>query len=323
MKNAIAPWKNAIAEAKERFNTIALNAGNQIDYQSEAMFAMQSIENNEKLQKCHPDSIRNSVINVASIGLSLNPAKKQAYLVPRGGLAVLDISYIGLVRLATDSKGIKYVCADVVRLNDKFMFNGKDEKPEHSFDPFASDSDRGEIRGVYCYAKLQDGEYLTEVMSKKQIEDVRMASTAPNSPAWKNWYDEMSKKAVIKRAQKLWPQTDGRLQEAIQILNEHEGLKDVNETGHDITMPQRASKGNAIEGSCETVDPESGEVQEQEPAVQSISPGQQKVLTAKLKTLEVDESELLTEFSIDTLADLPADKINEALKWVEGSSSEN
>jgi recombination protein RecT len=319
MTKALAPWENAIATAKNRFNDIIQSSGNAVNYQSEAMFAMQAIENSDYLQKCHPDSIRNAVINVASIGLTLNPAMKMAYLVPRDGLATLDISYIGLVKLATDSSGIKYVCADVVRREDKFLFKGKDDKPVHEYNPFSSNEDRGEILGVYCYVKLQDGDYLTEVMDRKTIEGIRQISKAPNSPAWKNHYGEMAKKAVIKRAQKLWPKSDGRLQSAIHVLNEHEGLKDINnEPEPTIPQPKRKSDSDAID-----VDPETGEIQEPVQEEQGINAGQQKVLKAKIKALGVDENELLSEFNIDSIPDLPASKINDALKWVEGASSGN
>jgi recombination protein RecT len=37
---------------------------------------------------------------VAAIGITLNPASKLAYLVPRDGMVCLDISYMGLLHRA-------------------------------------------------------------------------------------------------------------------------------------------------------------------------------------------------------------------------------
>lgn len=321
MSKNIQPWVDAIAQAKGRFNQISLSNGSQVDYQTEAMFAMQVLQSNDGLMKCHPDSLRNAVINIASIGLSLNPAKKQAYLVPRGGVAVLDISYIGLVQLATDSKGIRYVCADVVRKTDTFIYKGKDERPTHEFNAFDSPSKRGEIIGVYCYARLQGGDYLTEIMSRDDIDKVRNASAAANSPAWKNWYEEMAKKSIIKRAHKLWPKTDPRLQEAIHALNEFEGLADKNGSNEEITMPKRSSAKPPVDAEFEEVPGAKSDSPAEQGGDALATEGQVKVLKGKLKALKVEENALLAAFEIGSINDLPAASINEALDWVTGEAS--
>lgn len=201
-----------------------------MDYRKEALFAMQALGKNDflnKIAKQNPVSLRNAVLNVAAIGISLNPALADAYLVPRDNMVCLDISYKGLIKVATESGAMKWVQAELVYEKDTFVYKGPAVMPEHHSDPF--DDDRGPVKGVYCIAKTADGDILTEVMNKDQLQKVKNASPAykRNSGPWIEFEGEMSKKAVIKRASKRWPrvETDDRLREAINMLNENEGYE--------------------------------------------------------------------------------------------------
>lgn len=225
----------AIGRSKERFETIALASCTKMAYESESMFAMQAIQKNDYIYGVAnnaPDSVRNAVINVASIGLSLNPATAYAYLVPRDKRICLDISYQGLIKIATDTGSIRWAKAELVYTNDKFLYKGVGITPEHEFNPFG---DRGEFAGVYCVAKTSDGDFLVETMTADQIHEIRnkseaykafVAKKAYQCP-WHDFFGEMTKKTCIKRASKTWPksQRGDRLQTAISILNENgEGI---------------------------------------------------------------------------------------------------
>lgn len=217
----IVPIKNAIDAAKGRF--LGMKEAADLDWQAESLFALQACSKNEYAMKTalnNPLSLKMAMANVAAIGLTLNPARGLAYLVPRDNKIVLDISYRGLIQLAVQAGTIKWAKAEIVHQNDTFEYLGVDEKPKHQFDPFG---DRGPLVGVYCVAKLADGTYLTEVMTLEQIEQVRKTSKAKKGP-WVIWYEEMAKKAVIKRASKTWPQVSPQFVQAVQVLNEHEGL---------------------------------------------------------------------------------------------------
>jgi recombination protein RecT len=142
-----AQWALAVAQAEESFTNIAKAAGNLVAYEREASFALQIIQGSTYLQGCTHESLRNAVTNVAAIGLSLSPALKLAYLVPRKGKACLDISYIGLVKIATDSGAVQAVHATIVRGNDQFRYIDAFTNPEHVFDPFATAEARGAVIG--------------------------------------------------------------------------------------------------------------------------------------------------------------------------------
>lgn len=222
----LAPWQNAIISAERHFKEIAEAEGNQILYKKEALFAMQSIKTNALLQSCTTSSIQNAVINIASLGLTLNPANQYAYIVPRQvnktWQACLDVSYKGLIKLSSDSGNIQWAKAVIVYETDEFEMQGIEQMPIHKYDPFRKD--RGKIVGGYCAAKLKDDSYLIDTMPIEELEQVRATSKAANGP-WKTWPLEMMKKTLIKRASKTWPNAEP-LNKAISLINEHEGLEE-------------------------------------------------------------------------------------------------
>ena len=193
-----------------------------ITFQREAEFAMQVMQGNDYLIKCavqNPQSVIDAVTNIAAIGISLNPAKKHAYLVPRKGKICLDISYMGLMDLAIQSGSIRWAQAVLVHAADRFTIIGVDKPPVHERDPFAKD--RGDIIGVYVVAKTADGDYLTETMTRDEIDGIMNRSEsvkAGNTTPWKTDYGEMAKKTVVKRAQKYWPKTE-RLEAAVHHMD--------------------------------------------------------------------------------------------------------
>lgn len=205
--------------------------GQPLSWQQECHFAKQQITKNDftmKVAQSNQASLANAIQNVAAIGISLNPASAYAYLVPRDGMICLDVSYKGLIKLATDTGSILWAKADLVYADDKFIYKGPSEKPEHHADVFGK---RGDLVGAYCIAKTMEGDYLTEVMSLEEIHTVRATSKAFTSGKpcpWTTFYGEMVKKTIIKRASKTWPHTEKRqrLDKAIEIVNEHEGFRE-------------------------------------------------------------------------------------------------
>jgi recombination protein RecT len=198
-------------------------------FKQECHYAVQAMQANEYLASTavsNIDSLRNAILNVASTGLSLNPASRQAYLVPRNKKVCLDISYIGLVHLATEFGGLKSVSSMIVYEKDEFIYNGVAKEPTHKFKPF---EDRGKPIGVYCVAVTRDDVFLTEMMSIADCHAIRNRTElwkSKQSGPWKTDESEMMKKTVVKRASKLWPKasSNSKLNEAISVVNEHEGI---------------------------------------------------------------------------------------------------
>jgi recombination protein RecT len=201
-------------------------ADKSISFEAESGFAMQALATDYAMGIAlkNKQSVIDAVTNIAAIGISLNPAKKQAYLVPRDGKICLDISYMGLIDLAVATGAIKWAQAAIVYSSDNFQLRGFDEAPLHTFSPF--DKNRGEIIGVYCVVKTADGEYLTHSMPISEVYAIRDRSAAwksSKSGPWKTDEAEMIKKTCIKQAYKYWPKVNDRLQNAIQYLNTETG----------------------------------------------------------------------------------------------------
>lgn len=216
-----------VKRQESKFMELDAANGSLVDFQQECLFARQQLLKNEftlKTAANNPNSLQGAILNVAAIGISLNPASQHAYLVPRDGAICLDISYRGLSKIATDAGAIKWAKVELVYENDKFSWRGPAEAPMHEADPF---SDRGDVKGGYCIAKLPDGEILTEVMPVDEINKIRDTSKAYQSKKgpWINWYEEMAKKTILKRAYKSWPQTPNRrrVDLAVEALHQSEG----------------------------------------------------------------------------------------------------
>jgi recombination protein RecT len=176
------------------------------------------------------DSLKDAIVNVAAVGLSLSPVHKQAYLVPRKGRVCLDISYQGFVDLATSRGAILWAKAELVHDKDQFEFLGINIMPKHKIKNVFGD--RGPVIGGYCVAKMPTGDLLVDRMSLADLHKIRDqsegwkaykkgdASTTP----WFTHEHEMMKKTLIRRAYKSWPKTVEALSEAVNISNETEGL---------------------------------------------------------------------------------------------------
>ena len=193
-----------------------------VTWAKESQFAIQYFQKNDFLAKTaisNPTRAQNAILNVAAIGITLNPASKLAYLVPRDGMVCLDISYMGLLHLAQATGSIKWGQCKLVYSNDTYESNGLDTAPTHKYNAFG---ERGDVVGGYCTVKTSDGDYLTEEMSLAEIRTVEATSKAKNGP-WKTFWEEMARKTIVKRASKYWPKAQ-RLDTAIHLLNEDEGV---------------------------------------------------------------------------------------------------
>lgn len=196
-----------------------------MNFNREAGFAIQILTNNEYLIKCEPESIRHSVVNVALTGLTLNPALKYAYLIPRKGKCILDISYMGMIKILTDAGAVKNVDAGVIYSNDKYDYRrGSDPYFKHQ----PALTNRGQKIAAYAIAFLRDGGFQFEILGREEIEKIRNTSESyTNEKArkyspWETWEDEMWKKSALKRLFKLLPKTNFSDQLIAAISHEYE-----------------------------------------------------------------------------------------------------
>jgi phage RecT family recombinase len=275
-------FAGALESARTRFIDMVNATGNPLPWQQEALFALQIIKNNPDLQECNPYTLVDAMAQVAAIGLSLNPATAHVYLIPNRSSIIPWVSYRGLVHLAVKSGCVEWVQADEVFENDHFLFE-KGMNPKCEFRPVLKGV-RGKRIGAFCVAKLPDGTTLPEFMPDEDLEKARASSKARSSPAWANWGGEMRKKAVIKRASKLWPRAE-RLQQAIAVMNQVEGSDDID------TPP-------AIEPTL-------------------LLPEQVEALRASLTLFPTLEDKLLRAYGLESIEELPQDQYEEVRQRID------
>jgi len=329
-----APWQIAIADAEAKFTEIAVAEGNFLNYQKEALFAMQSVMKSSYLMEAanqNPQSLLNAVINVASIGLSLNPAEKLAYLVPRDKNACLDISYIGLIKLATDTGNIVWAKAELVYENDQFEMTGINSLPFHKYNPFSTG--RGNIIGGYSVAKLAGDDYIVDVQTEAYF--AKVCSVAKTKNIWTAWPEAMRLKTLIKVGSKFWPKSK-KLDTAIHYLNDSEGLDLPGDapTKAPVSMPQAVVTPQPVQPNNQAGSQPPAQQQPDQPKVvqgqvvaQSQPPAANnnpvnqsmlKVIKAQLVGGQKTEADIVKQFDVASLDQLPAAKINDILKFIRG-----
>jgi recombination protein RecT len=159
------------------------------------------------LEVCTKDSIANSLLNMVLQGL--NPVKKQCDFLVYGNKLTLQREYHGTIALAKRYADIKEPVGTVIYENDVFEYeilpNGykriiKHEQALENIDP-------NKIKGAYATLLFQDPkrEPYIEIMTMAQIrQSWQQGATKGNSPAHRNFPDQMAVKTVISRACKLF-----------------------------------------------------------------------------------------------------------------------
>ena len=184
---------------------------------------------NPKIVDCSPESILQSVMQCAQLGLE--PILGRAYLIPYNNsklvgnkwVKVLECQfqpgYQGLIDLARRTNVIRDIYAMNVFENDEFDLTfGTDRKIHHR--PWYLDKNNkrpGEIIGVYAVWEMKDGTKHPEFMPISDVYKRRDKSQAyqyamanPNNKGaqdcpWLTWPEEMIIKTVIKHSSKLVP----------------------------------------------------------------------------------------------------------------------
>lgn len=171
--------------------------------------ALTALSSNPKLAECDRNSFLGGLMQAAQLGLEPNTPLGQAYLIPyknnKKGIVEcqFQIGYKGMIDLAYRSGEMSSIYAEVVYEGDEFDYElGLDQRLVHK----PAKSDRG--RPVYYYAvwKLQNGGYGFTVWSIDDVErHARKYSKAFSTGPWKDNFDEMAKKTVLKAALKYAP----------------------------------------------------------------------------------------------------------------------
>lgn len=164
-----------------------------------------------KVRKAQPNTIVNSVMFLASWDLEPNHFD-HAWIIPyeytrSNGttvtLAKPHIGYKGYIHLVTKYEDCRKVTAKVVYENDGIRLWQENEQGNIEHEIYVG-PDRGQVIGAYAHFFFGDGLRTLEYMDIGQLETVREAArkqrNGNDSPAWRDFPEQMYKKVVIRRA---------------------------------------------------------------------------------------------------------------------------
>ena len=176
------------------------------NHMKSAWLALQEVEDKEHhkaLQICTKESIANSLLDMVLQGLSVS--KKQGYFIVYGNKLIFQRSYFGTIALAKRAGGIvSEPVANVIYDGDDFQYEIDPKTAKVSIIKHSQkleNIDNSKIKGAYALVTLADGTTQVTIMSMQQIRAAwGQGATKGNSPAHKNFAEEMAKKTVIGRA---------------------------------------------------------------------------------------------------------------------------
>jgi recombination protein RecT len=154
------------------------------------------------LEVCTNASIASALFKMCMEGLSA--LKGQGYFIPYGTELTWMRDYNGSRALAKRVGNVESVPANVVFEGDDFEI-GVDPKTGYQFlvkhKPNPDGRDMSKIKGSYAIVNYKDGRQNLEYMTFEEIKTAwEQGATKGNSPAHKNFPQEMCKKTVIQRA---------------------------------------------------------------------------------------------------------------------------
>lgn len=176
------------------------------NHMKSAWLALQEVEDKEHhkaLQICTKESIANSLLDMVLQGLSVS--KKQGYFIMYGNKLIFQRSYFGTIALAKRAGGmVSEPIANVIYEGDDFQYEIDPKTAKVSIIKHSQkleNIDNSKIKGAYALVTLADGTTQVTIMSMQQIRAAwEQGATKGNSPAHKNFAEEMAKKTVIGRA---------------------------------------------------------------------------------------------------------------------------
>ena len=181
-----------------------------------------AFQRNPSLAECAPVTVLGAVLQASALGLEVEDGTQRAYLVPffnkkKGRKeAQLIIGYRGFVSLMHNTGLIKRISAGVVHQKDRFEY-------ELGSAPFvkhvpSDDADPGVVTHAYFAVEFINGGIQTVVMNRHQIDARRRRSQQSDSGPWKNDFEAMCLKTVVREGNKLVPVTTDRMANFHQAL---------------------------------------------------------------------------------------------------------
>ena len=166
-------------------------------------------------------SILGGVMEALKLGLTIGGPAQECWLIPfkeKGTpVATLIIGYQGYRNILDRAKSVIALHPRAVYLHDEFDVNFGTQKIHHKPYWLLGEKEPGELVAVYAIANLQRGGVQIEVMPKREIDEHRAKSRAKDSGPWRDYYDAMALKTVIRKIAKYLPKSSELLLRALDL----------------------------------------------------------------------------------------------------------
>ena len=188
---------------------------------------LQIVTNNNLLAKADAASIYNCAATAAVLDLPLNNSLGKAWIVPYSGKAQFQIGYKGLIELAQRTG--QYLRINVVEVYEN-QFKSWNALTE-VLDAEMSIVGTGKIVGYCAYFKMLNGfEKFDYWPIEKVVAHGKRFSKSFNTGPWKDDFDKMAKKTVLKNTLSTWGMLSVEMQTAMVV--DQAIIK--NDTGSDV-----------------------------------------------------------------------------------------
>lgn len=178
-----------------------------------ATIAFRQFSTIPELKLCSMESVAGSIMQAASLGLEI-ATQGHAWLIPRevkkgsgNWEASLQIGYLGHLDLAWRSGQVKSIMVDVVIEGDKFKYQRGTQGFLHHVPKKGRIVDPAKIEFAYAIVATIQGGEVWMCIDRTEIERIRNSGPSHNSPAWRDWYDQMAMGKVLKRTLKFCPRS--------------------------------------------------------------------------------------------------------------------
>ena len=216
---------------------------------------LQIVTNNNLLAKADAASIYNCAATAAVLDLPLNNSLGKAWIVPYSGKAQFQIGYKGLIELAQRTG--QYLRINVVEVYEN-QFKSWNALTE-VLDAEMSIVGTGKIVGYCAYFKMLNGfEKFDYWPIEKVVAHGKRFSKSFNTGPWKDDFDKMAKKTVLKNTLSTWGMLSVEMQTAMvvdQAIIKNDTGSDVeyiDVTGTDID--KEVERAQLMLADCTTID---------------------------------------------------------------------
>jgi recombination protein RecT len=205
VKKDISTQVLAKIEAFQNSGELSIPKDYNVENALKSAYIMLSDPKNSILAKCDKSSIAEALLKMVVYGVS--PIKKHCYFIPYGEKLECSISYAGNIAIAKRYGNLKSIKGNAIFEGDTFEFEvdqttGRRKVIKHI--QTLESVGTNKIKGAYAVYELNDGSIDVEVMNISQIQTSwNQGGSKGNSPAHKNFADQMAIKTVLNRACKL------------------------------------------------------------------------------------------------------------------------